>query len=200
MKKIIAVVATAAILFGAGQVLAANATNLHTAADPIVSPSGAPLGAPLKAPHKSHKHGKHAFNSGDIRTGDIRGSFDFRSGDARPSFDFRESGEVRPPHATKGPHFAPLSADARPSFDVRPPHAPKFNASFDVRPSGDARPPFGAPGKGRGPGHEGPKFQLPVPAPAPSDSTQVTTSKFSQGQGVQSGNSGFGQRSPKRHP
>jgi hypothetical protein len=194
MKKIIAVVATAAILLGAGQVLVANAKNLHTAADPIVSPSGAPLGAPVKAPHKSHKHGNHAFTSGDIRTGDIRGSFDFRSGDVRPSFD------VRPPHAPKGPRFAPLSADARPSFDVRPPRAPKFNASFDARPSQDARPAFGAPGKGHKSGHGGPQFQLPVPAPAPSDSTQVTTSKFTKGLPFQTGSTGFGQRAPKRHP
>jgi hypothetical protein len=134
MKKIIALAATAAILLVAGQALAANAKMLPTVAGPTVSPTGTPTGAPVGG-HKHRGHGNRHFESGDIRTGDIRGTFDFRSGDARPIFD------VRPPH---GPKFGS-------SFDVRPPHAPKFNRSFDARPSQDARPPFGAPGKGHGP-------------------------------------------------
>jgi hypothetical protein len=190
MKKIIAIAATAAILLGAGQVIAANAKTLPTVASPVVTPTAAPTSAPI-AGQQRHGHGKHHFVSGDIRTGDIRGTFDFRSGDARPSFD------VRPPHGPKGPNFAPLSGDARPSFDVRPPHAPKFNASFDARPSQDARPASGAPGKGHKPGHGGPQFQLP--APAPTESAPVTTSKFTPGQ-PNAGFGGFGGHGAKRRP
>jgi hypothetical protein len=195
MKKIIALAATAAILLGAGQVIAANAKMLPTVAGPTVSPTDTPSGAPVGG-HKHRGHGKHHFETGDIRTGDIRtgdirGSFDFRSGDARPSFD------VRGPHGPKRPHFALLSGDARLSFDVRPPHAPKFNASFDARPSQDARIPFGAPDKGHKPGHGGPRFQLP--APAPTESAPVTTAKFNQGQPT-AGFGGFGGHGPKRRP
>jgi hypothetical protein len=146
MKKIIALAATAAILLGAGQAIAANAKMLPTVVGPTVSPTDTPSGAPVGG-HKHRGYGKHHFETGDIRTGDIRGSFDFRSGDVRPSFDVRpprgpkfdtsfdvRSGDARGPHGPKGPHFSPLTGDARPSLDVRGPHAPKFSASLDARP------------------------------------------------------------------
>lgn len=141
MKKLIAVVASAAILLGAGQVLAANAKSLPKVAGATAAPTAAPSALPQFGGHMHRGHGKHHLVSGDIRTGDIR------TGDIRGTFDFR-SGDIRPP---KPPHFAPKSSNARPSFDFRPPKPPKFGASFDARPSQDARPPFGAPARGHGP-------------------------------------------------
>lgn len=169
MKKLIAVAATAAILLGAGQVLAANAKSLPKVAGATAAPTAEPSALPQFGDHKHRNHGKPHLVSGDIRTGDvrshdIRGTFDFRSGDVRPpkppkfksSFDVRESsdvrsGDARGPHLPKPPHFGSQSEDARQSFDVRPPKPPKFGASFDARPSQDARPPFGAPARGHGP-------------------------------------------------
>jgi len=71
MKKIIALAATAAILLGAGQALAANAKMLPTVAGPTVSPTGTPTGAPGGG-NKHRGHGNRHFESGDIRTGDTR--------------------------------------------------------------------------------------------------------------------------------